>query len=52
MSGKDSEFIENIWGKVEIIDNIKEHPNEYLYSDKMIAYTFEKELHVGINVNL
>lgn len=36
----------------KIIDKIAEHPNEYLDSDNMIAYLFEKELRVGINLDL
>lgn len=39
-------------GKVEIIDNITERPNEYLDSDKIIASIFEKELRVGIILDI
>lgn len=44
---------ENVYSQFgKIIDIIAEHPNEYLDSDKMIAYIFEKELCVGINLDL
>lgn len=36
----------------KIIDHITQHPNNYLESDKMVAFLFEKELEVGIMFDL
>ena len=50
LSNLTKEDVYSQFGK--IINNITEYPNEYLDSDKMIAYIFEKELRVGINLDI